>query len=546
MPARRQPYFAYGSNLCVTQMALWCPDAVNPRPAVLADHHWLINQRGVATVEPFAGNQVHGVLWHISDDDLATLDTAEGVPLRYRRDRLTVHTGDGPSPAWVYIDHRVNPGPPRPGYLRRIIDGAVHHGLPQRWIDFLRRWDPARWPRPVAATSPAPQSLSALLNEPGVIEEGRLRSRFGFLAIHGGGLEEMTDVIAERAAEAADASVYLLRHPDRYPHHLPSALYDPDESPRLAEFLDHVDVAVSVHGYGRIGRGTQLLAGGRNRALAAHLARHIQLTGYQVVTDIDDIPPELRGLHPNNPVNRVRDGGTQLELSVRVRGLSPRSPLPSEDGLSPVTTALVQLLGGCGPFLVIVLSVERRLLVDKDFRFGLSMRFFKSRAALVDKVKRAEDLGYDIFCVPDHLGAAAPSPTLTAVAMVTSRIRLSMYVLNAGFYKPALLSRDLQALNMLSDGRLEIGLGTGYVREEFEAAELPYPSAGARVDYLEHMTTYLKEHHPTTPILIAGNGDRVLTLAACHADIIGLTGARVRGRRRPAGRTYRVRPQRRG
>jgi phage replication-related protein YjqB (UPF0714/DUF867 family) len=175
-----------------------------------------------------------------------------------------------------------------------------------------------------------------------VTEESRLRSRFGFLAIHGGGLEEMTDVIAERAAEAAAASVYLLRHPDRYPHHLPSARYDPDESPRLAEFLDHVDVAVSLHGYGRIGRGTQLLAGGRNRALAAHLARHIRLTGYQVVTDIDDIPPELRGLHPDNPVNRVRDGGTQLELSVRVRGLSPRSPLPGADGLSPVTSALVR------------------------------------------------------------------------------------------------------------------------------------------------------------------------------------------------------------
>ena len=164
----------------------------------------------------------------------------------------------------------------------------------------------------------------------------------------------------------------------------------------------------------------------------------------------------------------------------------------------------------------------------KDFRFGLSMRFSKSREALIDKVKRAEDLGYDILCVPDHLGAAAPFPTLTAVAMVTTSIRVSMYVLNAAFYKPALLSRDLQALDLLSDGRLEIGLGTGYVRKEFEAAELPYPSAGARVDYLEHMTIYLKEHHPTTPILIAGNGDRVLTLAARHADIIGLTGAKVR------------------
>jgi phage replication-related protein YjqB (UPF0714/DUF867 family)/gamma-glutamylcyclotransferase (GGCT)/AIG2-like uncharacterized protein YtfP len=350
MPGRRHPYFAYGSNLCVKQMAQRCPDATDPRRAVLSDHDWLINQRGVATVEPVNGNQVHGVLWQISDGDLATLDSAEGVPLRYRRDKLTVHTDDGPRPAWVYIDHRVTPGPPRPGYLPTIINGAEHHGLPQRWIDFLRRWDPARWPRPKSArtwaSGPAPQSLSELLNEPGMVEVSQLRSRFGFLAIHGGGLEEMTDVIAERAADAAGASVYLLRHPDRYPHHLSSALFDPAQSPRLAEFLDHVDVAVSLHGYGRIGRGTQLLAGGRNRALAAHLAKHIDLTGYQVITELDAIPPELRGLHPDNPVNRVRDGGTQLELCVRVRGLSPRSPLPGDDGLSPVTSALVHGLAG--------------------------------------------------------------------------------------------------------------------------------------------------------------------------------------------------------
>lgn len=155
-------------------------------------------------------------------------------------------------------------------------------------------------------------------------------------------MEQMTDVIAERAAQAADASVYVVRHPEGYPHHLPSVRFHPGESARLDEFLDHVDVAVSLHGYGRVGRGTQLLAGGGNRVLAAHLAEHIRLTGYQVVTDLDDIPSELRGLHPDNPVNRVRDGGTQLELSVRVRGLSPRSPLPDDDGLSPVTTALVR------------------------------------------------------------------------------------------------------------------------------------------------------------------------------------------------------------
>jgi phage replication-related protein YjqB (UPF0714/DUF867 family) len=84
------------------------------------------------------------------------------------------------------------------------------------------------------------------------------------------------------------------------------------------------------------------LAGGRNRALAAHLAGHIDLTGYQVITDLDEIPVELRGLHPDNPVNRVRGGGTQLELSPRVRGIGPRSQPPGADGLSAATSALVR------------------------------------------------------------------------------------------------------------------------------------------------------------------------------------------------------------
>src|SRR5258708_35785219 len=113
------------------------------------------------------------------------------------------------------------------------------------------------------SSSAAPQSLSELLSDPAVIEDSALRSRFGFLAIHGGGLEQMTDVIAERAAEAAGASVYVLRHPDNYPHHLSSALYRPQESERLAEIGDHVQVAASLHGYGRSGRSTELLAGGR-------------------------------------------------------------------------------------------------------------------------------------------------------------------------------------------------------------------------------------------------------------------------------------------
>lgn len=335
-------YFAYGSNLCAQQMARRCPDAADPRPATLADHDWLINERGVATLEPFAGAEVHGVLWRLSDHDLTVLDSAEGVPVRYRRDRLVVHTADGPGPAWVYIDPRVEPGPPRPGYLERIIDGARHHGLPQRWVDFLHRWDPASWPnRDAPADSPAPQSLSELLADPDITESSTLASRFGFMAIHGGGLEQMTDVIAERAAKACGASLYTVRHPDRYPHHLPSQLYRPAESQRLSAFLDHVDTVVSLHGYGRIGRSTHLLAGGANRELAEYLARHLSVPGHQLLTDLDAIPRELRGLHPENPVNLPRHGGVQLELPPRVRGISPRSGLPDAEGITPATSVLI-------------------------------------------------------------------------------------------------------------------------------------------------------------------------------------------------------------
>ncbi|MDP9166063.1 MAG: poly-gamma-glutamate hydrolase family protein [Actinomycetota bacterium] len=337
-----QPYFAYGSNLDVTQMLRRCPDATDPRAATLADHDWLINERGVATVEPLAGAHVYGVLWQISDHDLTVLDSAEGVPVRYRRDRMVVQTADGPTEAWVYVDHRVEPGAARPGYLERIIDGAVHHGLPQRWLDYLRRWDPENWPRRLAPTDlPAPQSLTELLADPGVVESSTLRSRFGFLAIHGGGLERMTDVIAERVASAADASVYVVRHPEHYPHHLSSAAYTAGQSTLLDAFLEHVDVVVSLHGYGRVGRTMQLLAGGGNRRLAAHLAQHVAVPGYEVIIDLEAIPRELRGMHPDNPVNQTRGGGAQLELTPRVRGISPRSGPAGDDGLCAPTRALI-------------------------------------------------------------------------------------------------------------------------------------------------------------------------------------------------------------
>ncbi|MDF2825975.1 MAG: AIG2-like family protein, partial [Mycobacterium sp.] len=87
---------------------------------------------------------------------------------------------------------------------------------------------------------------------------------------------------------------------------------------------------------------THLLAGGGNRTLATHLATHLDIPGYHLITDLDAIPAELRGLHPDNPVNLPASGGVQLELSPRVRGISPRSAMTGDDGLCPATSALVQ------------------------------------------------------------------------------------------------------------------------------------------------------------------------------------------------------------
>lgn len=339
-------YFAYGSNMFTAQMSERCPGAANPVPAVLADHAWLCNERGVATISPVVGREVHGVVWDVTDEHLDSLDQYEGVAAgRYRRATTTVTTAAGERiTAVVYIDNRVEPGPPRPGYLERVLAGASEHQLPTKWLTYLRRWanvpaSPAR-----TLTNPSgPQRLSQLLALPDIDEVVELSSTFGFMAIHGGGLESTTDVIAARAAASAGASYYGVLHPADVDHHLPSTAYQAHDSRGLARFLDHVDTVVSIHGYGRRNRWTQVLVGGSNRRLAEHVAAHLgpRLDGYEIVTDIDEIPPGLRGQHPDNPVNQTSGGGVQLELPPRIRGLSPLSPPPDEDGLSPPTRSLI-------------------------------------------------------------------------------------------------------------------------------------------------------------------------------------------------------------
>lgn len=179
-----------------------------------------------------------------------------------------------------------------------------------------------------------------LLAHDGVTERVELGSRFGFMAFHGGSLERGTAEVAARAASATGASLYTVEQPEDLRWHLPSHLVGPDGSPALGRFLDHVDVVVSIHGYGREGYWTTLLLGGADRGLATRVAPVLrtQLEGFEVVDDIDAIPAPLRGLHPANPVNRTRGGGVQLELPPRIRGLGPR-------GTPAFVDALVGALG---------------------------------------------------------------------------------------------------------------------------------------------------------------------------------------------------------
>ncbi len=191
--------------------------------------------------------------------------------------------------------------------------------------------------------------LSELLTYDGVTEECVLRSRFGLMAFHGGALEEMTDTIAREVAERCNASFYGIQLPDNLEWHIASQRITADQSPVLAEFLQHVEIVITVHGFGKQGFFTSLLLGGRNRRLAQHLGAHLRhhLPNYKILDELDDIPEYLRGLHQDNPVNVVQHAGVQLELPPRVRGSSPIWKDWKQPGFVPHTESLVSALTDC-------------------------------------------------------------------------------------------------------------------------------------------------------------------------------------------------------
>jgi len=186
----------------------------------------------------------------------------------------------------------------------------------------------------------------------------------------------------------------------------------------------------------------------------------------------------------------------------------------------------------------------------RPFRFlAIAAAGVVSAGELAGTARRAESLGYSALVLPDHLiEQHAPIPVLATVAAHTERLRIGTFVLNAELRHPAVLAQDLASLDVLSGGRLEIGIGAGWNRPEFDAIGLPYDPVRTRVARLREAVAVLKgcfgdepfsfagEHYtitdhnglpkpvqrPRPPLFIGGGGRRLLRLAAREADIVGL------------------------
>jgi probable F420-dependent oxidoreductase len=173
-----------------------------------------------------------------------------------------------------------------------------------------------------------------------------------------------------------------------------------------------------------------------------------------------------------------------------------------------------------------------------DFRFAFNVRGIRSREALTATCRTGERYGYDVVLVPDHLcrNCPAPFPTLVAAAGASERLRVGTFVLNVGFWNPSLLAREAATTDQLTGGRLELGLGVGHMKSEFDAAGIPWQTFAERADRLtatidqldqlfaDDQDGYDSAQRPRPPLMIAGTSDRVLRLAAERAEIVGYAG----------------------
>ncbi|HZX55791.1 MAG TPA: TIGR03621 family F420-dependent LLM class oxidoreductase [Ilumatobacteraceae bacterium] len=200
---------------------------------------------------------------------------------------------------------------------------------------------------------------------------------------------------------------------------------------------------------------------------------------------------------------------------------------------------------------MIVGTTLLQMISARPFRFGVQASTADDAHAWVRFARQVESLGYSTLTMPDHFGdQLAPVPALMAAAAVTTTLRVGGLVWDNDYKHPVVLAKELATMDVLSGGRLEIGLGAGWLATDYQQSGIPYDSNKVRVDRFEEGLAVIKgamrgepfsfagQHYtitdyagaprpvqaPCPPILVGGGGPRVLSIAAREADIVGING----------------------
>jgi probable F420-dependent oxidoreductase len=187
---------------------------------------------------------------------------------------------------------------------------------------------------------------------------------------------------------------------------------------------------------------------------------------------------------------------------------------------------------------------------DRKFRFGVQTGGATSAAEWKEKARKIEALGYSTLYMPDHFIETpyAPMVGIAMAAEATESLRVGTLVLGNDYKHPAVLAKEFATIDVLSDGRVEAGIGAGWLKSDYDALGLPYDSHGTRIERLSEALAILKgawgdgpfsldgRHYqmrdydgipkpvqqPHPPILVGGGGPRLLRLAGREADIVGI------------------------
>ena len=185
----------------------------------------------------------------------------------------------------------------------------------------------------------------------------------------------------------------------------------------------------------------------------------------------------------------------------------------------------------------------------RPFRFAVQTSNAPDGKAWRDRARQIEDLGYSTLYIPDHFGEQlGPIAALAVAAEATTTMRVGTLVLDNDYRHPVVLAKELATLDLLSEGRLEAGIGAGWMKSDYDESGMPYDSPGTRIDRFEEALTIMKalwregsaafrgKHYTVTnaqglprpvskpypTLVIGGGGPRMLRLAAREADVVGI------------------------